>query len=316
MTAFSYSVQDLFSINSIEVSYSLDGMMLRHVRYLSAVAEHRNFTRAAEALFISQPTLSQQIQQLEKSLRVQLLDRSGRTVRLTDAGEAYLHYAKLAVRDLEAGERAIHDVKDLSRGSLRLAMTPTFTAYLIGPLLERFNSLHPGIAISVQEMTQDRMEAALSEDDLDLGIAFSGVRSLEIESQPLFVETLSMVRGVAHPRAGRKGAMTADELGQQEMVLLSRDFATRVHIDNYCQEHGIGPHIAIEANSISAIVETVRRGRLATILPEAIAREHDGLESIGIVPEIPSRTASLLRRKGAYRNAASQAFTDLISHWQ
>ena len=316
MTAFFYSVQDLFSIDFIGFPYSMNRMMLRHVRYLTAVAEHRNFTRAAEALFVSQPTLSQQIKQLENSLQVQLLDRSGRTVRLTDAGEAYLHYAKLAVRDLDAGERAVHDVKDLSRGSLRLAMTPTFTAYLIGPLLERFNTLHPGITLSVQEMTQDRIEAALAEDSLDLGIAFSGVRSVEIESQALFVETLCLVLGTAHPYAGRTEAMTLKELGQEDLVLLSRDFATRGHIDRYCQEHDIAPHIAIEANSISAIVETVRRGRLATILPEAIARDRDGLETIAISPEIPSRTAALLRRKGAYMNAASLAFTDLIAHWK
>ncbi|MET3176794.1 UNVERIFIED_ORG: DNA-binding transcriptional LysR family regulator [Arthrobacter sp. UYCu721] len=106
--------------------------MLRHLRYLTAVAEHQNFTRAAQELHVSQPTLSQQIKQLETTLHVQLLDRSGRTVRLTDAGEAYLRYARRALLELDAGTRAIHDVQDLSRGSLRLAMTPTFTAYLIG----------------------------------------------------------------------------------------------------------------------------------------------------------------------------------------
>ena len=108
-------------------------MLLRHIRYFLAVAEHRNFTRAAEALHVSQPTLSQQIRQLEDTLRVQLLDRSGRTIQLTDAGTAYVRYAQRALQDLEAGKRAIHDVQELSRGSLRLAMTPTFTAYLIGP---------------------------------------------------------------------------------------------------------------------------------------------------------------------------------------
>ncbi|HAG59332.1 MAG TPA: transcriptional regulator CynR, partial [Arthrobacter bacterium] len=88
--------------------------MLRHIRYLTAVAEHQNFTRAAEALHVSQPTLSQQIKQLENSLHVQLLDRSGRTVRLTDAGETYLRYARRALRELDAGTRAIHDVQDLT----------------------------------------------------------------------------------------------------------------------------------------------------------------------------------------------------------
>lgn len=289
--------------------------MLRHIRYLTAVAEHQNFTRAAEALHVSQPTLSQQIKQLENSLHVQLLDRSGRTVRLTDAGETYLRYARCALRELDAGTRAIHDVQDLSRGSLRLAMTPTLTAYLIGPLVERFSTRYPGITLSVQEMTQDRIEAALAEDTLDLGIAFAEARSSEIETQALFVETLGLVVGNNHPRAGAQAPMALRELEQEALVLLSSDFATRRHIDLHFRDHGIAPRIAIEADSISAIVEIIRRGQLATVLPEAIAREQHGLHPVDLSPAIPHRTAALLRRNGAYVSAASHAFTELSTTW-
>ncbi|WP_427018934.1 transcriptional regulator CynR [Pseudarthrobacter sp. P1] len=289
--------------------------MLRHIRYLDAVAEHQNFTRAAEALHVSQPTLSQQIKQLENSLHVQLLDRSGRTVRLTDAGETYLRYARRALRELDAGTRAIHDVQDLIRGSLRLAMTPTFTAYLIGPLVERFSTRYPGITLSVREMTQDRIEAALAEGTLDLGIAFAEARSPEIETQALFAETLGLVVGNNHPRAGSQAPMALRELEQEGLVLLSGDFATRRHIDLHFRDHGIAPRIAIEADSISAIVEIIRRSQLATVLPEAIAREQPRLHPVDLSPAIPHRTAALLRRKGAYVSAASQAFTELSSTW-
>jgi carbonic anhydrase len=150
MRRSSYSVQDRFTIASIDSTNSLEegSVLLRHIRYFLAVAEHRNFTRAAEVLHVSQPTLSQQIRQFEDTLRVQLLDRSGRTIQLTDAGAAYVHYAQRALQDLEAGKRAMHDVQELSRGSLRLAMTPTFTAYLIGPLLEKYNRRYPGITLN------------------------------------------------------------------------------------------------------------------------------------------------------------------------
>ncbi len=113
---------------------------LRHLRYLIAVAERGNFTRAAEDLHISQPTLSQQIRQLERAVGVQLLDRTGRTVQLTDAGAVYTEHARRALRDLDAAERAVHDVQDLSRGHLRLGVTPTFTAYLIGPLVAELHT--------------------------------------------------------------------------------------------------------------------------------------------------------------------------------
>ncbi|MGF6752922.1 transcriptional regulator CynR [Paraburkholderia sp. GAS42] len=286
-------------------------MLLRHIRYLLAVAEHQNFTRAAEALHVSQPTLSQQIRQLEDTLNVQLLDRSGRSIRLTDAGDAWVSYARRALQDLDAGKRAIHDVQALSRGSLRLAMTPTFTAYLIGPLIQQFNARYPGITLSVEEMTQDRIEALLGEDALDIGIAFAGAHSVEVESQALFAETLALVVGESHRLAGSDTPLSVKDLGKEALVLLSRDFATRRHIEAYCQQHDITPQVAIEANSISAIIEIVRRSELATLLPDAIAREQTGLHPIALRPAMPQRTAALLQRKGAYRTAASRAFIEL-----
>ncbi|MBB3262066.1 LysR family cyn operon transcriptional activator [Paraburkholderia bannensis] len=286
-------------------------MLLRHIRYFLAVAEHRNFTRAAEALHISQPTLSQQIRQLEDALRVQLLDRSGRTIQLTDAGAAYVRYAQRALQDLEAGKRAIHDVQELSRGSLRLAMTPTFTAYLIGPLLEKYNRRYPNITLNILEMPQDRMEALLNEDALDVGIAFKDTHPPDIETRVLFVEALGMVVGKSHPHAKKRGALKCREFASETLVLLNEEFATRHYIDRYCREHGIAPHIAMEVNSISAVIEIVQRSALATLLPAAIAREHSGLFLVNLEPALPQRTAALLLRKGAYRSAAARAFIAL-----
>ncbi|TJZ58943.1 transcriptional regulator CynR [Streptomyces piniterrae] len=293
---------------------------LRHLRYLLAVAEHANFTRAAEALHVSQPTLSQQIKQLERAVQAQLLDRSGRSVRLTDAGESYAHYARRALQDLAAAERAVLDVRDLSRGALRLAMTPTFTAYLIGPLAAEFHRRYPGITLGVREMTQGRMEAALSADELDLGIAFSAATHLPgISGTELFTETLSLVVGGEHPCAGRAEPLPVDELSGLQLALLSPDFATRTHIDAYFDEHfdayGVRPPIVVEANSLGALVEIVQRTALATVLPDAIARGHDRLVPVPLEPALPARRVTLLRRAAAYRSAAVHAFTELARRW-
>jgi LysR family cyn operon transcriptional activator len=286
-------------------------MLLRHIRYFIAVAQHRNFTRAAEALHVSQPTLSQQIRQLEDTLGVPLLDRSGREIQLTDAGATYMRYAQRALQDLDEGNRAIHDVQELNRGSLRLAMTPTFTAYLIGPLLKNYNARYPNIALNILEMPQERMEAMLNEDALDVGIAFDETHSPDIEAQMLFVEALAVVVGKSHPFAKKRAALTLQEFGRESLVLLNEEFATRHYIDRYCRQHGVVPHIAMEANSISAVIELVQRTALATLLPDAIAREHDKLCLVGLEPALPQRTAALLQRKGAYRSAATQAFIAL-----
>ncbi|MYT32577.1 transcriptional regulator CynR [Streptomyces sp. SID8354] len=284
---------------------------MRHLRYLLAVAERGSFTRAAEDLHISQPTLSQQVRQLERTVGVQLLDRTGRTVRLTDAGEAYAQHARHALRDLAAAERAVHDVQDLSRGHLRLGLTPTFTAYLVGPLTAELHARHPGVTLAVRELPQDRIEAGLLDDDLDLGIAFAGPHLAGIEAAGLFTETLSLVTAASGEGAGPDRPLPVAELADRQLALLSGDFATRMHIDAYFAEHRAGPRIAVEANSIQALTEIVRRTSLATVLPDAITHDHPHLAPLPLDPALPSRTVTLLRRSDAYRSAAVRAFVRL-----
>lgn len=287
-------------------------MQLRLIRYLLAVAEHGNFTRAAEALHVSQPTLSQQIIQLEGMLGVALLDRSGRAVKVTDAGRVYIEHAGRALRELEAGRRAIHDVQDLARGELRLATTPTFTAYLVGPLLAAFHARHPGITVRLKEMSLDTIAAAVAADEVDLGIAFTVSRPADdIECEPLLFERLNVVVGTQHAFAARTRPITPEMLATEQLGVLSPDFATRHHVDDYLRSVGIAPCIALETNTISALIEVVRRSDVITILPEAIGLQHGDLHNVAITPEPKPRTATLLYRRGVYRSAASLAFAAL-----
>ncbi|MEW2502707.1 MULTISPECIES: transcriptional regulator CynR [unclassified Amycolatopsis] len=276
---------------------------LRHLRYLLAVVECGSFTRAAEELHVSQPTLSQQIKQLERALGVQLLDRTGRAVRPTDAGEAYVRHVREALRDLASGERAVHDVQDLSRGHLRLATTPTFTTYLVGPLAAELRTRHPGVTLTIEERAQDEIEARLLADDLDAGIGFGDSASATpgISATALFEETLSLVRGRA-----------AASLEDPELALLTRDFVTRTHIDAYFARHGVNPRITVEAHSIQALLEIVRRSPVATVLPDVLAHDHPDLTTIPLDPGFPPRTVVLLRRAGAYESAAMGAFLRLL----
>ncbi len=291
----------------------------RSIRYLFAVAEHHSFTRAAEALHVSQPTLSQQIRLLEEVLHVQLLDRSGRNVRLTDAGEVYLHHARRALGELEAGTRAIHEVQDLSRGTLRLGMNP-ITEYITTPLLEDFVARHPGIAMSAVEMSQDEIEAGVAEDRIDIGIVFSETfssegRSAEIDKHTLFVETLNLAVGKGHHLAGRQTALNAAELEKESLVLLNTQFALRRHFDLYCLEYRITPHIAIETNSLNMLVQSASLGRLVTILPSSISEAQSGLHSVPLLPQLPHHAIALICHKGTYKSAACHAFGEMARQW-
>ena len=295
-------------------------MCPRSLRYLIAVAEHHNFTRAAEALFVSQPTLSQQIKHLEEELNAQLLDRNGKSVRLTDAGEIYVSYARRALGELDKGKRAIHELRDLSRGSIRIGMTP-ITEYLAAPLLDHFHARHPGISVNTLEMSQDDIEAGIAEDKIDIGIAFTNTFSTEsrthaIETHVLFIETLNLAVGNKHSCFGRQAPLNKDELETESLVLLNSNFALRRHFDLYCLEHNITPNIAMETNSLSVIVEIVRLGRFATVLPETIAQAQHGLDPIMLIPQLPHHTITLICHKDAYKSPASLAFTKLAEDWR
>lgn len=287
-------------------------MLLRHLRYLLAVADHGGFTRAAEALHVSQPTLSQQIRQLEESLGVDLFDRTSRSVKPTDAGQAYIECARRVLVELEAGKRALHDVKDLSRGSLRLAMTPTFMAYLVGPLVRDYVSRYPGIHLEIFELSMDDIEAGLADDSLDIAIAFSPVHHPDIECIPAFVETLGVMVGREHPLYDSSSVLKPDDIAQLDFALLAPDFFTRLSIDEYFRQHGITPKVQIEVNSVSTLLEVIRHSPIATMLPEAIATEDRALRRLRIESEAPQRGAALLRRQNNYHSAAAEAFMKLV----
>ncbi len=291
----------------------------RALQYLIAIAEQGSYTRAAETLHVSQPTLSQQIKQLEDYLQSPLLDRSGRTVQLTDAGKIYVRHARRAWGELNTGTRAIHDVKNLSRGSLRLGWTP-ITDYLTCSLLANYNSRYPGITLSTLDMPQDEIESAISEARVDIGITFSKPTGPEELSGPtetftLFEEALYLAVGRVHPRAKRRKRMSAQEFGMESLVQLNTDFALRHHIDRYCHDHAIEPHNAIETNSLTVIIEMVELGLLATVLPSTIINTQSGLYAIEVSPELPHHTVSLTWNKSGYKSPACLAFLELASDW-
>ncbi len=138
-----------------------------------------------------------------------------------------------------------------------------------------------------------------------LRLAFDEVRSPDIEEEKLLSELFALMVGKSHRYAECDRAITLEDFNREALALLSTDFVTRVQLDRHFRQLGAAPRIAIEVNSISVIVEIVRRGRLATVLPAAVAREQAGLFAVPVEFNLPGRTVVLLQLKGAYRSAAA-----------
>lgn len=292
----------------------------RALQCLMAIAEHGSYTRAAEALHVSQPSLSQQIKQLEMSLSLPLLVRSKRTVRLTDAGEVYLRYARRAYSELSAGTRAVQEVQDLSRGSLCLGWTP-ITDYLTCSLLQEFHRLYPGITLSTLEMPTDEIETAVVESHIDIGIAFSTpavtrTASDDLQKDILFEEPLCVAVGGAHAmRANKPAQLSAAALAEESLILLNTDFALRQQVAQYCAHHNVVPHVAIETDSLSVIIEIVHTSTLATVLPSGILQTQSGLYPVALTPALPNQSVTIISGNNGYQSPASLAFRALASNW-
>ena len=292
----------------------------RSLKYLLAVAEYSSFTRAAESLFVSQPALSQQIKQLEEQVGVQLLERSGRNVHLTDAGDLYVRHVERALAEINAASAALDDLSDLSRGHVSLAMTP-ITDYLTASLIQEFVSQHPNISIDIKEMTQHEVEEAVLQDQVSVGVMFSNQTSLTTgrdELEPMKLNADALVLASSKNAATEKTDLdqqSPSELMKQPLALLNNRFEMRRQIDAYFTAHSLDPRVTLEANSLGFLIEMVKYGGLRTILPESIVASMEDLISIPVEPALPAHTATMIIRKAAYRSRATDAFLRLALLW-
>lgn len=285
-------------------------MLARSLRYFLAIAEHRSFTLAARALFVSQPALSQQIRALEAQLGATLFDRSGKHTRLTEAGETFFDHAQQAVQALQRGKQALNEIADLSRGHLRIALTPTFNAWLTGPLIAQWHRCWPNITLSIDEMPQEEVHQSLRMQQADVGIAFDHCNDSALTQTAFYEETLSLLVGKAHPLS-RESTVDLSTLQTTPLVLLNQTFASRLAIDAAFARHAIAPPVAIAVNSVQAALEIVHHSSLATLLPQQIALQA-GLHAVSLRQVLPTRTAVLLTDKQRHESPAVQAFRQLL----
>lgn len=283
-------------------------MELRHLRYFLAVADCSHFRRAAESLHVSQPTLSQQIQQLEKELGTTLFDRSGRRVRLTAAGETFRYHAQRVLHELDEAQVALLELDGLKRGKLSVGAIQALNTYLIPPIIARFAALHPGVFLNVEELAASQIEQELLQGRLNLGISFVSPSTDEISSEPLLDEELVLIVSSHHRLAGRK-LLKVRELDGEALILLPAAFTPRQLFDEKAREVGAHPRVVVEMNSIEGILAAVRSSHGATVLPAlALTKKAAGLRAIPLTEPTPRRTVGLLWRRDGYRCQATNAF--------
>lgn len=285
---------------------------LRHLRYFPAVAETRSFTRAAERVHVSQPTLSHQVRQLEEQLGLVLFDRVAGRVGLTHAGEVLLPRARRVLAELENARRELGELHGLRRGLLRVGIMESVHASAIPEIVKRFAVAYPGVQLNCLELAVGEIEAGVEAGTLDLGIAFLPPGRPTLEGERLCTEELVAVAPADHPLARRK-RLSVRELAASPLVLLAGGCYTGRMIHEAFRTAGVRPRVQVEMNSIRNILSTVREARLPTILPSMPLGERErDFRAIPLVAPHPHRDAGLLWLRGAHERVSAEAFARLV----
>lgn len=288
-------------------------MEIRQLRYLLTIASEKNFTRAAQKLFISQPALTQQIQKLEEEVGGLLIDRSQRQIRLTPAGEILGKTAQRILCELADVRVALDELAGLQRGEIRVGVVQTVNAYLIPEVVAKFKNTYPGIQIYIEELPAEMIELALLNGDLQVGMSFIPTNIPNLTAETLFEEELLLIVNRNHPLAEYL-EVNVQDLAGVEMVLLSQNYCTRRLWDKYAKEASLQSQVAIEMNTISSVLNTVAHTSLVTILPQlALSNTHmPDLVGISLHNPNPRRSVGLVWRDSGYRCQASQAFAEVV----
>lgn len=242
-------------------------MEFHQLRYVCAVAETSSFSRAAERCEIAQPSLSQQVLKLEEDLGARLFDRLGRSVRLTEAGRAFVPYARSILEQMEAARSSVADKKADLRGSVVVGVIPTIAPYLMPRYTAAFAKEYPDAKLRILEKTTPLLVEGLRDLSIDLAILALPLRHKDLECFPLCTEPLFAVLPKEHPRAGAK-SLSLKELRGESFVMLRDGHCLRDLSIATCTHARITPNIAFESDQISSLLGMVAAGVGVSLVPE------------------------------------------------
>ncbi|EIQ01543.1 transcriptional regulator [Opitutaceae bacterium TAV1] len=292
-----------------------DSVELRHLLYFRAVAEAGSFTRAAAVMGLRQPTLSQQIQQLEGKLGAPLFHRARRMCRLTPAGEMLLPYARRVLGEMENLRQSLDDLSGLKRGSLTVAALPVLSHRVMPAAVARFHTEHPEIRVRLLELSVDDMEAALVQGTVEMGIGYMPTGERSLRAQLLFQEELVAVVRADDPLAGRE-TVPLEEVLRRPLLALPPGHGTRTLTLNACAVARRVPRFAMEIGSVEVLLRTVSECGGPGLVPSSAlwgrGRELAGCVVVRIVRPVLKRQVGFLNLHGVHTRPAAEAFVPIV----
>ena len=283
-------------------------MDIRTLRYFVEVVRQQSFTRAAEKLFVTQPTISKMLKNLEDELNCTLLIRDGRKLLLTDTGRVVFERGQAILGEFSQLESELSDINHLHKGVLRLGIPPMVGMLMAEPI-SRFRERYPGVELKIAEFGGLTVQQAVTNGELDLAMTAlpveedSGLSTLPLFSHPLCVLV---------PRSGdwlNIQSITPEQLAGHPLLIYNEDFALSRQLMQLFNDHGVKPRIAVRSGQWDFLAAMVQAGVGIAILPEPICQRLDKQTLRWVPLESDLRWhLGMIWREGSYLSRSAQAW--------
>jgi LysR family hydrogen peroxide-inducible transcriptional activator len=286
-------------------------MELSQLRYVLAVAETGNFTRAAARSNIAQPSLSQQIIKLEKELGHKLFHRLGRKAVLTEAGTAFLERARRILFEVEDASKQMGDSPTFER-SITVGAIPTLAPYLLPGLINRCRRRYPNLQVNIREDFKTTLIAEMQEGKLDLALVALPIEEASINVEVLWKEKLILVVAREHPLAV-KPRVTAADLAEETFILLGSSSSLAAQVRRFCGDHHFEPRIGSRCAQVATVKALVGIGAGISILPAGVKapEDRDSLVYVALTDAEPIREIAVLKHMQRYQSRGAEQFLAL-----
>ncbi|MCB9262224.1 MAG: LysR family transcriptional regulator [Flavobacteriales bacterium] len=248
----------------------ISNLSLIQLQYLIALDEHRHFIKAADACFVTQPTLSMQIKKLENELEVLLFDRSKQPIIPTDVGQLVIEQAKRVINETKKIDNILLEYKGSVSGELAVGIIPTISNYLMPYLISKISKQYPDLRLHVRELMTDEILNLLQKDHLDVGVVATPLEIEGMIEKPIFYEKFCVYLNPKHP-AYNQPFVAVEDLLKDKLWLLSEGNCFRNQTINLCSLKNLSPQMSAfnyESGSIETLIRIVNLEGGATVIPE------------------------------------------------
>lgn len=292
-------------------------MTITQLQYVLAIAEYKNFTKAAAKCFVTQPTLSTQIQKLEEELNVLIFDRTKKPIELTEVGKKIVQQARNIVNESERIQDIVDQQRGFIGGEFRLGIIPTVMPTLLPMFLKNFINKHSKVKLKIEELTTEDIIKQLDDGNLDAAIAATPLENENIKERVLFYEPFVGYVPNNH-RLSQKTTLQATDLDVDDMLLLEEGHCFREGVINLCKnlKNQEGEKFQLESGSIETLIKLSNEGLGMTLLPylhtlDICEEQKPYLKEFE--PPSPAREISLIYNKSELKMQIINALFDVIS---